>query len=1220
MRSILTFLVLALAVRAVAAPHDFHATPGYGVFISAENNPFFEIEIVSATLASETAELDGRKRLSFNYTVRNVGGGYQEEVVVFINDFTTLPWPVTLVSGGYAEAGDLAPGSPTVPTVATTFSTATLIVAAADAEAAKTAFLARQHVHVTCKELFTFTLPITEADSAMDTAFFDGSKSGNVITLQFTATTPSLTALQADTLLVHNPEVFALRNPTIGGEEVLRQYLTNVAEAQGVFVESKETTKLLKVTSVITNGNGSVTVTGTEVLARDVMKSGLSISTQMDGFIGIPARDPWNPPNGTSFHTAGERALRLPPPSGNSDYPSGSAADLRGLFSLHYPFNDVQIAPGVTLDGEFLFRGMNVKLHLLLRDALNKKVSVRLTHHVETTMRLTAEAGTNLLDTEHTLIHAPLPTLVIPVMQIPITVQPILNVKAGASASVQSRVQVPIHSAMTAGFEMKIDLEQVPGSQISFNPIYESTPLKTSKPSLARAVQMDANAWVEASLDLLLENTLGPGIAVRASGDLQVRPLADPWWTVDGDVELRGRFNFSLFGFNILGTEAPLFTSPPLFNIDAGGPHVPTSLTGPLDKAEGGHLRWGRAARWTNAQPTAATACRVRGTDEDVFAVFNASTPATTLMRLNAKGDRVWSHSLGEPLQHVVGTTDGGVILGGCASSAPGVRLFKYDGNGTRLWGKHHLFAHSDTHAPLLTVTRILIRDVSPTAQELHVIGWRIRNLTSRHVDGFLIRCDDAGNVLDTVSFDSPDYTWVRDAAYTPDGGIVFCGMNQPSPDGTSYPGPGVITTGWLMKTDLQGDILWNRALESYRGNQFHSVAVSPAGEIYTCGFLTTVVGNLYGSMQITRHSADGGLISAQTLGESSDSPTVDDYALIPDQSNPAQIGETNPTNPVSTSFPNWLPDAGKTVWDEGRRIIWSDNGLIVTSTTGLGTSRAATVACLTENLAVRWFTAHEKQNSEEYLFDIITTADGLFAVGSTQQFLGFKTGSIDTFTNQSALFLKLPMDGKCDLHPGTSGIHKFLQPGVHDHLNDQHELQPPYSPNYQPSITGQTTLTQTRVSGSTSAGASLFAFQFTEPTFTHWVPLEAGDANTAMTFPQWAAYWNLPTNTPTSDADNDGRSNGQEWFFGGDPSTREQGPPSLGIHLSSGNLTFTTTRSKAASGASPLFQTSTDVITWGSLSTGTIQVAPLNAFTDQLTFSIPITSEARRFFRVAAP
>ena len=110
MRQIFILFFLTAALPVLANPHAYNATPGYGVFHTAEVNPFFEVAITGATLATETTEPDGRKRLSFHFTVQNTGGGYQESVVIFFNDSSSLPWPVSLVSGSYAEAGDLAPG------------------------------------------------------------------------------------------------------------------------------------------------------------------------------------------------------------------------------------------------------------------------------------------------------------------------------------------------------------------------------------------------------------------------------------------------------------------------------------------------------------------------------------------------------------------------------------------------------------------------------------------------------------------------------------------------------------------------------------------------------------------------------------------------------------------------------------------------------------------------------------------------------------------------------------------------------------------------------------------------------------------------------------------------------------------------------------------------------------------------------------------------------
>lgn len=1221
MRFTFALLCLAIASRSLAAPGDYNATRHYGVHNSSLSSMLFEPQITAATLLSETTEMDGRKRLSFHFTLNNISGGYFEEPAVFLNSTEGLPWTVESVTPA-AEAAELPPGTSVAPAVVTTTSPLTFIVAAADAEAAKTAILALQHIHLSAWDLYRFNVPIHAADAAMDTAFVSGSQTGSAVTMQFSASTPSLTALTTGALLVHNPEVFELRGPAFTGEIVLKHFLTDVETAAETMKSSGVATKLIQIGSVTTDAStGVVTVTGMQVNAQDQMISIYCKATQMDGFIGAPVRDPYNPPVGTSFHTDAEYMKRIAAlnnaktTSGSSDYPPAVAADLAGLFTLHYPLNDVEIVPGVTLDGEVLFKGLNFRFEGAERDDQRNKWAYRLTNRLDVTLRLTAEAGMQLIDMEKTIISVPLPTVVIPMFQVPITIQPLLSVKVGAAVSIGSRIQVPIHCAVDAGFEMAYDGSKPPGTQFTFKPFAEPVPMQMSKPSLARAIHMNAKAWAEVGLDLLLQNTLGPGIAVRATGDLRVRPLDNPWWNLDGDLELRGRFAFNLFGIPLLTANAPPHHLADLFHRNAGGAHTPSGLNGPLDNEEGAHVRWARAARWTSSTIYGARACRVRGTAEDVFVVLNSSYPNSTLMRVSAKGELLWMRSVNEPLQHVIGTLDGGVILGGCANGAAGIRLIKYDGNGNRLWEKQHLLAHSDTATPQLYVAKMLSRDTSATTQELHVVGWRYRNLNSRHTDPFLYRLDGDGNVLGIKSYDSPDYIAVHDATYTADGGLVWCGMCQPSPDGVAYPGPGVTNYGWLMRTDLLGAMQWSTLTPSMRGNSFNSVTSAPDGTIFTSGYLMTVVDPQYGSAQLTKHNSFGLMQAAVTLCESTDSSTVDDYAMRPSTTGIPVNVDTNPSGPTGTGFENWLPDSGKTVWDEGRRILWTPNGLILASTSGLSSSRAATIACLTEDFSVRWFTGHERGSSEEYIFDVIPTDDGYFAVGSSAQFLDFKTKSSAPFTNDCAIFLKLPLEGKCDLHPGTKGIHRFLQPGVHDHQNNELELGP-YQPNIMPSIGASCTV----VDATSTLGGTLFPHQFVELPLTHWVPLERGDANQSMTYAQWAAYWNLASGSAGADADGDGRTNGQEWFFGGDPSVIDPGPPQLDISRDGSTLSFTFTKSHAARLQLPRIESSTNLSNWTEVVLPTLTVTPLDPYTDEVSFSLPLTSDTRRFFRTLAP
>lgn len=1237
LRSAAALLLAALLTPALGAPGDYNATTGYGVFRSSLDSLLFEPEISAATLDSEFTEPDGRKRLSFHFTLRNSSGGYFEDPAVFLNASTGLPWMVEMVTPA-AEAPDLPPGTSLVPAEVTTTAPLTFLIAAADAEAAKTALLAREQVHISAMDLYRFNVPITAADAAMDVTFTNASSSGDTLVLDFGTNSPVLSGLAPGTLLVHNPAVYELRNPAYRGELVLRRFLTDLGTAEEAAKQTGLQTRLLQVSSVSTNGEtGVVTLTGTNVVAVDQMISAYCKATHLDGFIGLLPRDPWNPPLATSFHTADEKELRTLhleeaiALNGDCPYPPAIAAELRGLFNLHYPFNDVEIAPGVMVDGEVLFKGLSFQMEGQERNDQRNQWAYRLSNRLEITLRLTAEEGVEILDLEKTLLQVPLPTIVIPMFQVPVTIQPIAWVKIGASADAGARLQVPIHSSVDAGIEMAYDGNKPEGSRFTFKPFAGAVPMQLSSPSLGEAIQVDASAWAELGLDLLLQNTLGPGISVRATGDLAVRPLANPWWTLDGDLDLRGRFAINLFGIPLLTEEAPQYHLANLFHLDPGGaapaaagaglaarsagsPGSPTPLAGvtnPLYRAEGGHIRWARAARWTSLTPYDGRACRVRGTAEDVYVVMNSAYPNTTLMRVTAQGDLAWTRSIGETLQHVAGTLDGGVIVAGGPGGAPGVRVLKYDGVGTLLWDKMHLMNHSDTNAPQLYVAQVLARDIGGGTQELHIAGWRYRNLNSRQADPFLYRCDGDGNVLGVRSFDSPDYVAVHGIAYTPDNGLIWSGMCQQSPDGSSFPGPGVAMGGWLMKTDLEGNLQWSKMLNSSRGNYFNSVAVSPDGRLYTCGFLGTVLSD-YGSMQLTRHEPDGTLLSAVTLCEATDGPTVTDYAAFPSHSSPPLELNTNPGG-ANGDFADWLPNSGRTLWDEGRRIVWTPNGLVVISTTGLSSSRAATIACLTEELRARWYTAHERGGSEESLFDILPTAGGLLGVGSSATMLDFATHS--SATSSCAVLLKLPLEGKCDFHPGAGVIHRYLQPGFHDHVNNEMELG-----SYQPSISGSLSLTCTVVSATTSNGAALFPHQFLTTPMTYWVPLERGDENRSATYAQWADYWNLPADSQGDDPDNDGRSNGQEWFFGGNPATPDSGRPPFTIARNGDNgFDFTFTKSHTADLHAPRLEGSTNLLSWIDVVLPTLTVTPLDPYTDEIGFTLPLTGEWRQFFRITA-
>ena len=67
--------------------------------------------------------------------------------------------------------------------------------------------------------------------------------------------------------------------------------------------------------------------------------------------------------------------------------------DLDGLFTLHVPFNEIQIRKGLTVDGQLTLSALNVGIAMKWRDGGIRGFEVTLSNKVETNIRLTADLG-----------------------------------------------------------------------------------------------------------------------------------------------------------------------------------------------------------------------------------------------------------------------------------------------------------------------------------------------------------------------------------------------------------------------------------------------------------------------------------------------------------------------------------------------------------------------------------------------------------------------------------------------------------------------------------------------------------------------------------------------------------------------------------------------------------------------------------------------------------
>ena len=1165
--------------------------------------------------------------LSYNTRARNPKGGYHANVAVWLESASN-DWPVEIVTP-FATLPDLMPNSAAI----TTTTTVSLRCAAADATMVKAALAAMQHVYVSSDELFQFNLAPVAVDQVTDDAWISNDVHPNSVTIDFQGSPPLLSTLQPGQMLIENPSIYVLQRIAPAGlfaqalrlaEVVSSAYAAPFQDGQFRSVKMVEFVSLTPI-------SGGVRLTGIPRGMTSVLKAGTFIGTQLDAY-DRPMRDPYNPPVGNGFWSAIEADRRNGAlTEANAIGPrNGSLADLLGLFNLHYAFNNIPVTRGITLDGELLMRGMDVAIDMKWRDAAIKKLAFTFSARADLTMRLTAEAGSKndgdpLVQKEKQIVYAPLPPVVIPIGDVGLQITPQLTAKIGASLDAQARLVVPMQTQIHAGCTMTWDDSKPEGQKFEYTPIQESQPISMSDPMISTAINGHASAWAEASFQVMLGITtngfpvvadiIGPKVTARVQGDFNVAPLDTPWWTINGSANIEAKMRFAFLGFTIADPTFGSFALPNLFERHATTP--PDAVNGPLDNAAGGHARWARAVKWGVGGPASASIARVAGTAEDVFITFRTQIDNSVLLRVNGKGDLVWSKGglIFSP-EMLASTPDGGCIVGGTLFGT--LVLSKYDGAGNLVWTRDRRLTDAGNAFHSSYPARVLVRDLGGGDHEIFMVGAHDNNLNTLDSDPWILKYDASGTLLWAKHYPTADGEYVSDAALLPNGNLVLSGAHKPSPDTTEPPGPGAADGGWLMIVNPNGEVRRVARTAAALGMGWRGVTTGPDGSIYTTGYLFTTVFYSLPTLQVAKYDSDLRLQAIVTIGEGNING-AEAIAETPDHramSVPTLTGDPLHPDVILFGLQDYLPDAGATNYDNGQRIRWTPAGVVVIGTTAQSTSTAAYTMTLTEELGVRWMNAHERFNSAEFLMDVCATDNGIVCVGNSSHYFEASTHN-GTADNGCGLILKLPFDGRIELHANAHGMDKYLQPIIHDTVGSE-EMPEIVGPDLK--YQGTTPLTPP------ASAEQITTFGNAQPAltnvpFTGWIPLERGNPNTPMTFAQWAAYQGIAGATMSDDFDGDGRSNGQEWFFGGDPFTNQFGSPPFSMtRTPGGNLAFSFTKTHASVLHLPRLDSSTDLLNWSAVTLPSLTVTPLDSYTDEVSFVLPITSEVRRFYRASAP
>ena len=249
----------------------------------------------------------------------------------------------------------------------------------------------------------------------------------------------------------------------------------------------------------------------------------------------------------------------------------------------------------------------------------------------------------------------------------------------------------------------------------------------------------------------------------------------------------------------------------------------------------------------------------IQGTQDDGFILVgtrhNGNDCDVYLIKTNSAGDSVWSKTFGDTGyddgRSVRQTPDGGFIIAGC-TTPPGATdkdlyLIKTNAQGDEIWS-HTYGGNCD--------------DVGNSVQITPDGGYFIVGYTylqgEDNCDVYLIKTDAEGQQIWSRSLGGASWDYGLDGELTQDGGSVIVGYTY------SY-GSGV-TDVYFLKTDVQGNLIWQRTFGG-SGYDFGR-AVEPASD---GGFLIAGSTDSFGEGETDVYliitDADGEEIESWTFG-----------------------------------------------------------------------------------------------------------------------------------------------------------------------------------------------------------------------------------------------------------------------------------------------------------------------------------------------------------------
>jgi hypothetical protein len=278
---------------------------------------------------------------------------------------------------------------------------------------------------------------------------------------------------------------------------------------------------------------------------------------------------------------------------------------------------------------------------------------------------------------------------------------------------------------------------------------------------------------------------------------------------------------------------------------------------------------------------------------------FSGSVSDSSVYPLSAK-EILWEKTYGGPGDDrafsITSTDNNGFLIVGSSSSfnmnhttAYAVRI---DSSGNMVWNKTYFEDYGSE-----------FRNAQKTTDGFLLVGNKF--LPSGNEDAWVLKIDDQGNVLWNKTIGGNRFNKVFSAAAAPDG-FVFAGLTNASKSGNSC--------AWLLKTDMEGNLLWNKTYEETRDSVFRAILVTTTGDYVIAGYSDSTGNGNYDSL-LTKTDGNGSVIWNRTFGGLESDKA---YALATSTNGYIIVGETHSNQEADA-------DAFVTKTDLEGRLVWNE-------------------------------------------------------------------------------------------------------------------------------------------------------------------------------------------------------------------------------------------------------------------------------------------------------